>query len=216
MRLSRHGREFSRRKSITIIVAAAVFGIAMPIGAGATLIGSNIFIADPTSNNRAKVDAGGALKVGDGAGPLTVDGSLAVNGNVGVSGLVNTQSAPAQPYSNGCVSIYSSADTAFVSCSFQVPVGKHFKVDTLTVSAALPKDQSPVKAYVWITTGGTAQPYYIPLTPTGTSDNGLSYFAAAPNISIVADPGSTVELQIEKSTGIGGGGASLSTAGHLY
>ena len=52
--------------------------ILFPVGAWAVSF-SNVSITDPGGVNRAKVDATGKLAVGDGSGPLTVDGTVSAN-----------------------------------------------------------------------------------------------------------------------------------------
>jgi hypothetical protein len=60
--------------------AAVLAFIALMVALGGTALaatGQLVNITDPTTTaNKAKVDATGALKVGDGAGPLTVDGTV--------------------------------------------------------------------------------------------------------------------------------------------
>jgi hypothetical protein len=65
---------FNGRQLTTIIcVIAAV--MLVPVGAWAVTF-TNVSITDPGGVNRAKVDATGKLAVGDGVGPLTVDGAV--------------------------------------------------------------------------------------------------------------------------------------------
>jgi hypothetical protein len=64
---------------LTIIVVALVIAVAFPFAAFA-VTGSNVFVTDATSGTRAAVDSGNHLKVGDGSGPLTVDGTVGVGG----------------------------------------------------------------------------------------------------------------------------------------
>ncbi len=63
---------FSGGQLTTIIVTFAILML-FPVGAWA-LSFTNVAITDPGGVNRAKVDSTGALKIGDGTGPLTVDG----------------------------------------------------------------------------------------------------------------------------------------------
>jgi len=61
---------------LTIIVVTLVIVVAFPFAAFA-VTGNNVFVTDPTSGTRAKVDSGGHVLVGDGSGALTVDGTVA-------------------------------------------------------------------------------------------------------------------------------------------
>src|SRR5712691_4185802 len=60
---------------LTIIIVTLVIVVAFPLAAFA-VTGSNVFVTDATSGTHAKVDSGGHLLVGDGSGPLTVDGTV--------------------------------------------------------------------------------------------------------------------------------------------
>jgi len=67
---------FTGRQITTMIVAVCVAIIAFPVGVYAAT-GSLVNITDPvTKANKARVDASGRLKVGDGSGVLTVDGTV--------------------------------------------------------------------------------------------------------------------------------------------
>jgi len=64
-----------RWRPVAIVIGAMVFLAAIPLGVNAAT--SGVVITDPvTSTSKARV-VGGALKVGDGKGPLTVDGTVA-------------------------------------------------------------------------------------------------------------------------------------------
>jgi hypothetical protein len=66
---------FSGRQLTTMVcVIAAV--VLLPVGAWAAVSFTNVSITDPGGVNRAKVDTTGKLAVGDGVGPLTIDGSV--------------------------------------------------------------------------------------------------------------------------------------------
>jgi hypothetical protein len=67
---------FTGRQITTIAVAIAVAVIAFPVSVFAAT-GSLVNITDPvTKSHKARVDASGRLKVGDGSGLLSVDGTL--------------------------------------------------------------------------------------------------------------------------------------------
>jgi hypothetical protein len=64
-------------RQLTIIIVALVFGVVMIPGAvWAVDTYSNVAIQDPVSGAKAKVASTGALNVGDGSGPLTVNGTV--------------------------------------------------------------------------------------------------------------------------------------------
>ena len=65
---------FTGRQLTTIIVALLLTLVPGAVWAAATF--SNVAIYDPGSEKRAAVDGKHRLKVGDGSGPMTVDGVL--------------------------------------------------------------------------------------------------------------------------------------------
>jgi hypothetical protein len=82
-------QRLSGRQITTVVVAVCVAVIAFPVGVLAAT-GSLVNITDPVhKSNKARVDNGGRLYVGDGGGSLTVDGT--VNGR---------PVAPARTWSN--------------------------------------------------------------------------------------------------------------------
>src|SRR5207248_5264765 len=62
------------RQLAAAVVALSFAFVLYPAGAHAA--GTLMTIVDPTTTSKAKVDTTGALKVGDGTGPLTVDGGV--------------------------------------------------------------------------------------------------------------------------------------------
>ena len=62
------------RQLAAVVVALSFAFVLYPAGAHAA--GTLMTIVDPTTTSKAKVDTTGALKVGDGTGPLTVDGGV--------------------------------------------------------------------------------------------------------------------------------------------
>jgi hypothetical protein len=60
---------------LTVMVCVVAVVVLFPVGAWA-LSFSNVAITDPGGVNQAKVDATGKLAVGDGTGPLSVDGMV--------------------------------------------------------------------------------------------------------------------------------------------
>jgi hypothetical protein len=70
---------FNGRQLTTIVCVIAAVTL-VPVGAWAKVTFTNVAITDPGGVNRAKVDATGKIAVGDGVGPLTVDGAVSVAG----------------------------------------------------------------------------------------------------------------------------------------
>ena len=61
------------RQFILIMTALTWFALLLPVGARAT--GQLVTLVDPSTSSKARVDAG-KLRVGDGSGPLSVDGRV--------------------------------------------------------------------------------------------------------------------------------------------
>jgi hypothetical protein len=67
---------FTGRQLTTIIVAVIVGAVLVPSSVWAVDAFSNVAIEDPVTGVKAQVDSTQHVKVGDGAGPLTVDGTV--------------------------------------------------------------------------------------------------------------------------------------------
>src|SRR5690349_20915287 len=99
--MSRSWGPFSGRQ-LTVIIVTAIVAIFVPgtVWAGDTF--SNVAIEDPVSGVKASVDSGHHLKVSDGSGAMTVDGTVTA-----------TETSPAKlvhvfgPAATGCTSIYN-------------------------------------------------------------------------------------------------------------
>jgi hypothetical protein len=68
------GGGYSSRQLVTLMAALLIAVVLIPTGASA--LGSLVTIEDATSTRRARVDVGGKLRVGDGTGDLSVDGTV--------------------------------------------------------------------------------------------------------------------------------------------
>src|SRR4051794_7626779 len=67
---------FTGRQLTTIIVVLIIGVATVPSAVWAVDTFSNVAIMDATSGQKAAVDANQRLRVGDGSGPLTVDGTV--------------------------------------------------------------------------------------------------------------------------------------------
>jgi hypothetical protein len=67
---------FTGRQLTAIIVAIIIGAVLVPSAVWAAGTFSHVGVFDATGNNQAGVDASNHLKVGDGSGPLTVDGTV--------------------------------------------------------------------------------------------------------------------------------------------
>jgi len=62
------------RQFVMVVGAVTWFAVLVPIGARAT--GQLVTVVDATTSTKAHVDADGKLRVGDGSGRITVDGTV--------------------------------------------------------------------------------------------------------------------------------------------
>jgi hypothetical protein len=96
--------QFSGRRIAAFFAAAVLASVLVPVGveaAGPTLVK----LVDGDGSSKVQVD-GGRVRVGDGAGPLSVDGTVDVDGSVQVDGSVNV----AEPVTvNGDVGLSGNA-----------------------------------------------------------------------------------------------------------
>lgn len=87
-------KSFSARDIVIIVVSVSAAMILTPVGVMAAA--SQITIKDPNSASQVQVDTG-KLRVGDGTGALTVDGTVKVtdgSGGMTVNGTLGSQMAP--------------------------------------------------------------------------------------------------------------------------
>jgi hypothetical protein len=86
------GAEVSTRQVAAFLTALALILVLSPIGAQAATFFS-VFITDPSNHSlQASVDSSGSLKVGDGSGPLTVDGGVMAAPALAANSLLDTVS----------------------------------------------------------------------------------------------------------------------------
>ncbi len=112
--------------------------VAFPFAAFA-VTGSNVLVTDATSGTHAKVDSGGHLLVSDGAGPLTIDGT------------VNDRPAlPTKPIVITPRAVFTSLTMIYG------PASKPFAIGSLTLTNTCDSLQ-PLRFYSSTAPGGDAQ-----------------------------------------------------------
>lgn len=107
---------FTGRQLVTM-VCVIVVAIVVPVGAWAATL-TNVAITDPGGVHRATVDATGKLAVGDGSGPLTIDGAV-----TGVPGL------PAKPITITVTTVPNAPVVIYG------PQSKRFGITSITATA---------------------------------------------------------------------------------
>src|SRR4051812_34390418 len=113
-------------RQLTAIIISLIVGVVLLPGAvWAVDSFTNVAIQDPVSGAKASVDASHHVLVGDGSGPLSVDGT--------VSSLPSTSKSPF--LSQGSVSNYYSNGSTYVAISN--PTSATLVVNHLTVSNSI-------------------------------------------------------------------------------
>ena len=116
-------------KVCSIVAATAVvMGLAAPLGAVAA--GQLVTLVDDDTPTKAQVDTGGKLRVGDGAGSLTVNGS------------VNVTSSPADPVSaREAPKVFGDTASVFLNAgatgctNLELAAGRLARIESVVVSA---------------------------------------------------------------------------------
>ena len=74
-------KHFASRDVVLVVVSVCAALVLTPVGVMAAA-GQLVTVKDPLTSSKARVDTG-KLRVGDGSGPVTVDGNVTVGGTVG-------------------------------------------------------------------------------------------------------------------------------------
>jgi hypothetical protein len=194
------GYEAGRRLVIAVaLVAVGALLAPMGVQAAANLV----TIEDSNSNSKAQVD-GGKLRVGDGAGRLTVDGSVeAVDGNAHGSFARQVNTADFVP------GFVASGD------GFTVPGGKILVIEHVSVWTRMLTGQQMVRASVRTTANGQQVTHDIRPEFVGADSGPADVHLAAEDLRLYADPGTTVFLLVERNTTTGGAPVEIGVSGYL-
>lgn len=102
---------------------------------------------------------------------------------------------------------------------FAVPAGKRLVIEFVSFNVYLPAGQDVT--YLWVQINNPSRPdatFYFPATFQASDFVGgqdVYQFVAASPTRLYADPGSTVELAVRRTSDVGEGLASVSVSGHL-
>ena len=147
-------------REVTAIVAVGVL-IAALVPVGVQAAGSLVTLVDPSSNLPAKVDTGNKLRVGDGSGALTVDGTLRVRD---ASGALTVDQPAAGILATGDCDLNSDGEASSGT------VANSREITGILLSAE--NDNQYPQARLMVTAPSATEPLMGLLTYSGTDGNG--------------------------------------------
>ena len=214
-----------RWQLITVVLGVVFVAVSLPVGvlaatgsfvnlrdysnAGATgysRVINNRLVTEQCDGGSAPVNSqtcarviAGKTSVGDGSGPLTVDGTVQV-----------TPTTPflARPQGTTDTSFYPSGSVA-------LPAGKRFAIETVSVAVAVPSGQPVLDCWIHVVTGGTRSFLDIPLVKMGTY-SGLDYYTGALNTRLYADVDTSVGVEAFRGASTGTASVNSDLSGYLY
>lgn len=169
-------QRFTGKQITTIVLAVAAAVVLMPVAvyAAATVVN----VADPATGNKARV-FNGKLSVGDGVGPVSVDGTVRVNDGSGpltVDGAVSVK----QPAGN--FSKYDFATDSTAAVLYDIPPNVGLAISSLTVAHEVGTGPAMVRVRTFVPTmanqctgGGTVADEITALTVPADDTRTASY-----------------------------------------
>jgi hypothetical protein len=187
-----------------MVLAVTLVALGALIAPAAVQAAANLVtIQDSNSNSKAQVDAG-KLRVGDGAGSLTVDGNVgAVDANAHESFARQVDTADFVP------GFAASGD------GFAVPPGKILVIEHVSVWTRMLTGQRMVRASVRTTSNGQQVTHDIRPAFVGADSGPADVHLASEDLRLYADPGTTVLLLVERNTTDGGAPVEMGVSGYL-
>lgn len=178
-------RFFTGRQVTTMVVALMATVVLLPSAVWAVDVFTNVAITDPVSGVKAKVDHDRRLNVGDGDGPITVDGTV-------------TAQAPA-PFRVFQTSQIAADDTISEGCLSTVPAGRRLVVESVSVFVFVPEGQAVLAALQLRAPGTDAKvaDYIVPLSSQGAVLGGVisrDRIAGTEALRAYVEPGESLEV----------------------
>lgn len=164
-------------RQLTTIICVVIAAIAFPVGAWAVSL-TNVSITDPGGVNHAKVDSTGRLDVGDGSGPLTVDGAVS-----------STAALPAKPITIALTGVEGTLAVLYG------PQSKRFGITNLVVFVPSSCDDQLVQIESVTSSGGK-----FPLFDTIVNAGATQQFTFPTPLVLTPPTGGTVSLEAAATT----------------
>ena len=193
------------RTVIAAVVAAATMSMLLPVGAAASEMLTTI--VDPNSDAKAQVDAG-KLRVGDGAGALTV------NGTVGAL-------PPGRPFRLRFEDSSSDGDYIMNIPPYEVPAGKQLMITMVSGLGVLPAGQAFSEVYLLdghdsLPDQSASHPSFHYIAPANyVEDGGERLFTFSQPVLFTVGPGQYFQFLAERSDNVGFGRITLFIDGFL-
>ena len=122
------------KNALPLAIGALALAI-LTTGTAVAATGSLVNIVDPVTKAGARVDLGGKLRVGDGSGPLTVDGTVrtvAGGGTQAVTGTVNA--VPALPAQELIARLYYPTQVATMKVFGPFPANRKLAITSFSLT----------------------------------------------------------------------------------
>ncbi len=196
-----------REVVVVALVALALFLVPAGVRAASSLV----TIAGPGGVGKAHV-AHGKLLVGDGRGPLTIDGHV----NVSAGAPILVTDAPSKPITLVEKEQLQPNTVATGGIVYTVPPGKRLVVETASVEFDVPATEHP-SSFVGLTRSEGPNATFrleVPLVAQGQR-TGTSFWAGTVSARVYVEPGQQVLSSFGRDASSGTAGAILSVSGYL-
>jgi hypothetical protein len=209
------GKHRSVGMIVGFVMAAVMF---MPLGIEAAT--NLVVIKDADSTGKVQVDAG-RLRVGDGAGPMTVDGTVGISGTptVAVGNTVGTQAAPEMPVMlTG--NVHMPDDAGQVVVLPEVPAGYRLVLEHVFVRASVPSGQTLVaRLDVELAQNPFTFRAHLPIEVTrqlvAEASSGDDAYVASSPVRAYVEAGDRLVLRVWRSSGAGSANADVTVSGYF-
>ena len=184
MDTSRSERRTPTFRQFAMVMAAVTwFALLLPVGARAA--GQLVTLADPTTTQKARVIAPGALRVAEYNDPARL------------------------PITEAGFGTLSDATSGASGNIMTVPDGYRLVIETVSVRASLPTGERSWRT--WIYYPGS---FFVPLFLAGNSAGRDNYYGSE-RVELYVDPGEDVQWVLNRDSSVGEASVYFNISGHL-